>query len=351
MANITIDGVSYRASAEQTVLDVAREAGVYIPTLCYHPKVGASGVCRMCAVEVEGARGLQMSCITKVRDGMVVRTDTASVRSARRNVVELLLSTGAHDCLSCEMNGSCELQDAAYRLGILKPPYVLDEERLPLDDSHPMIVRDPNKCIHCGRCIAACNEVVVNEVLSMGYRGGRSLVVADQNVPLGTSSCVGCGECVQICPTGALTEKKAVGQGRPWDLEIVHTTCPYCGVGCQLDLHVDKRANKIVKVTGHDSSPNHGSLCVKGRFAYDFTASKKRLTKPLIKVDGEFQEVSWKRALDYTAERLQAIKDAHGPDAICGVGSARDTNENGYAVMKFLRAVVGTNSVDHCART
>lgn len=351
MPRITIDGVAYQAAEGRTILDVAREAGVYIPTLCYHPKVGQSGVCRICAVEVKGARGLVMACITQVADGMEVRTDTSTVLEARRNVVELLLSNGAHDCLSCEMCGSCELQDAAYRLGIQRPAYLMEEERLLVDDSHPLIRRDPNKCIHCYRCIRGCNEVVVNEVLDMGYRGGRSLVVADQHLPLGQSSCVGCGECVQLCPTGALVEAKAHGLGRAWNLEVVGSTCPYCGVGCQLDLHVDRAANRVVKVTGRNVAPNRGSLCVKGRFAYDFPASKRRLTTPQIKVNGVLEPVSWERALDYTAERLRAIRDQHGPDAIAGVGSARDTNENAYAVQKFLRAVVGTNNVDHCART
>jgi formate dehydrogenase major subunit len=351
MPKITIDGVSLAAEEGQTILEVAREAGVYIPTLCYHPKVGQSAVCRICAVEVEGARGLVMACNAKVTDGMVVNTTTPTVLQARRTVVELLLASGDHDCLACEMCGRCELQEVAYRLGIKAAPYRIERKPLPLDESHPMILRDPNKCIHCYRCIRGCNEIVVNEVLDMGYRGNESQVVADQMLPLGESSCVGCGECVQLCPTGALIEKKAQGTGRVWDLDIVQSTCPYCGVGCQLDLHVDRKANRVVKVTGHDSVPNHGMLCVKGRFAYDFPASDKRLTGPLMKIDGKLQEVSWERALDHTAQRLTEIRDAHGPDAICGVGSARDTNENCYAVMKFLRAVVKTNNVDHCART
>ena len=351
MPRITIDGVQYQAAEGKTILDVAREAGVYIPTLCYHPKVGQSGVCRICAVEVKGARGLSMACITQVSEGMEVRTDSPTVLETRRNMLELLLSNGAHDCLSCEMCGSCELQDAAYRMGIQRPAYIMEEEPLPVDDSHPLIRRDPNKCILCFRCIRGCNEVVVNEVLDMGYRGTRSVVVADQHLPLGQSSCVACGECVQLCPTGALVEQKARGKGRAWDLSVVPSTCPYCGVGCQVDLHVDRRANRVVKVTGRDVAPNGGSLCVKGRFGYDFPASKGRLTAPQIKVNGVFESVSWERALDYTAERLRAIRDKNGPDAVAGVGSARDTNENAYAVQKFLRAVIGTNNVDHCART
>lgn len=351
MPRVILDGVPHDAADGRTILDVARERGTYIPTLCYHPKVGQSGVCRLCSVEVKGARGLVMACITQVTDGMEIQTSTPTVLEARRNVVELLLASGAHDCLSCEMCGTCELQEAAYRLGIERPAYLMDWEPLPVDTSHPMIRRDPNKCVHCYRCIKGCNEVVVNEVLDMGYRGGQSVVVADQHLPLGESSCVGCGECVQLCPTGALVEEKAHGKGRPWDLDVVRSTCPYCGVGCQVDLHVDRQANRVAKVTGHNAVPNHGMLCVKGRFAYDFPASRKRLTRPLVKKNGSFQEVSWKEALDFTAKRLLAILDKHGPDSLAAVGSARDTNENAYAVQKFMRAVVGTNNVDHCART
>jgi formate dehydrogenase major subunit len=351
MPVITIDDQKVEAKEGQTVLEAAREAGFYIPTLCYHRKVGQSGLCRICVVEVEGARGLVTSCNSPVQDGMVVHTATDQVLEARRMIVELLLADGAHECLSCEMCGTCELQDAAYRLGIMKPSFAAQDEPQPMDLSHPMIIRNPNKCIQCWRCIKGCNEVVVNEVLDMGYRGHRSVVVADQNVPLGESSCLGCGECVQLCPTGALVEKKSKGLGRTWDLEKVRTTCPYCGVGCQMDLHVDREANRIVKVTGAEGAlPNDGMLCVKGRFAYDFTASPRRLTRPLVKKGGVQVETTWDDALEIAATRLKEIRDDHGPDAIAGVGSAKDTNENNYATMKFMRAVIGTNNLDHCAR-
>jgi len=283
---------------------------------------------------------------------MVVRTESEAVLQARRVIVDLLLSDGMHDCLACDMCGECELQEAAYRLGIEKPSERPDTLPLALDLSHPMITRNPNRCIRCYRCIKACNEVVVNGVLDMAYRSHRSLVVADQDLPLGDSSCVGCGECVQLCPTGALIERKAVGLGRTWDLEKVRTTCPYCGVGCQITLHVDRPINRVVKVTGVESTPpNDGMLCVKGRFGYEFPSSPLRLTRPLIKRDGRHEAVSWEEALDYTASRLREIRDTHGPDSISGISSSRDNNENSYAAQKFMRAVIGTNNIDNCART
>ncbi len=352
MVKVTIDGRTVETEAGRTILEVAREMGAYIPTLCYHPKVGAAALCRICAVEVEGARGLITACNTVVQDKMVVRTSTPKVLDARRVIVELLLEDGNHDCLSCEKCGDCELQDAAYRLGI-STPGPKDPARLqPLDDSHPMILRDPNKCILCWRCIRGCNDVVVNQVLDMAYRGHRSRVVADSDSALFESTCVGCGECVQLCPTGALTPKKAAHKGRTWDLEKVRTTCPYCGVGCQMDLHVSRPENKVVRVTGAEGAvPNDGMLCIKGRFGYDFPSSPRRLTVPLVKKGDTHVPVSWEEALDFTASRLVAIKKEHGPDAISAVSCARDTNENNYAMMKFMRAVVGTNNIDHCART
>jgi predicted molibdopterin-dependent oxidoreductase YjgC len=352
MPVIKLNGRTVEAKEGQTILDAARATGIYLPSLCYHPRVGQAGVCRICAVEVDGARGLLMSCITPVWDGMVVRTETKQVLDARRMIVDLLLADGEHDCLSCDMCGSCELQDAAYRLNIERPSEPRGTPSLPVDGSHPMIVRNPNKCIHCSRCIRGCNILVVNEVLDMAYRSQRSLVVSDQDLPLGESSCVGCGECVQLCPTGALIEKKASRRGRPWELEKIRTTCPYCGVGCQMHMHVDRSQNRVVKITGVEGAPpNDGMLCVKGRFAYDFPASPRRLTQPLIKKEGRHVPVSWEEALNYTANRLREIRDQFGPDAVSAVTSSRDTNENSYAGQKFMRAAIGTNNVDNCART
>jgi formate dehydrogenase major subunit len=352
MPTITVDGQKIETGEGRTILEVAREAGRYVPTLCYHPKVGQAGLCRLCVVEVEGARTLVTACNAVVTDNMVVHTASPSVMEARRMIVELLLADGEHDCLTCEQCGDCELQEVAYQLGIKERSFQPMGEPLACDTSHRMIQRNPNKCINCFRCIRGCNDVVVNEVLEMGYRGARSLVIADQDVPLGESTCVGCGECIQLCPTGALTDTKSAGRGRAWDLDQVRTTCPYCGVGCQMDLHVHRPTNRVVRVTGTEGNPpNDGMLCVKGRFAYDFPANEKRLSQPLIKKDGRQVPVSWDEALDYTAQRLNAIREADGPDALAAISCGRDTNENNYATMKFMRAVVGTNNVDHCART
>jgi formate dehydrogenase major subunit len=215
-----------------------------------------------------------------------------------------------------------------------------------------MIVRDHDKCIQCGRCIKGCNETVVNEVLDFGYRAHGIKVVCDDDAPMGESTCVQCGECSQLCPVGSIIDKKAIGQGRPWELKKVDTVCTYCGVGCQLTLHMDEPKNKIVKVSGvEEADANKGMLCVKGRYGYEFVDSEERLTTPLIKdADGSFKEASWDDAIKLVADKFNKIKSKHGGDAIAGLASAKVTNEENFAFQKFMRKEVGTNNVDHCAR-
>ncbi|MEW6599874.1 MAG: 2Fe-2S iron-sulfur cluster-binding protein [Nitrospirota bacterium] len=348
--SLQINGKKIQAADGSSVLNAARQNGIYIPTLCYHPRTRQAGKCRMCVVEIKGLPGLQVSCSIQAQEGMSVLTNTERIIETRKMIIELYLSNGRHNCMSCEATGACELQDAAYHLGIEKSTFPVVEKGMPFDSSSPMIIRDMNKCIQCYRCIAGCNSIVVNEVLDMGHRGSRMTVVCDTDKPMGRSSCVACGECVQLCPTGALTEKKAAGKGRAWETSRTKTTCPYCGVGCQMYLHV--KDNEIIRVTGvEDAEPNNGSLCIKGRFGYDFVHSPERLKTPLIRKNGVLEEVSWDEALDYTAGRLMEIKQQHGPDSIVGIGCARSTNESNYVMMKFMRAVIGTNNIDHCART
>ncbi|MDD2649637.1 MAG: formate dehydrogenase subunit alpha [Candidatus Cloacimonadales bacterium] len=348
---IYINGQAYDASPNQTILQVARGNDIYIPSLCYHEKVGAAGKCRVCVVEVEGARGLVTSCNTLCRDGMVVNTNSPSVKAAQKVVVDLILSSGIHDCLSCEQTGQCELQDVCYYLGIERPSYDMGTVEIDNDDSSEFIFVERSKCISCGRCVAGCNHTVVNEVLEFGQRGYQTKIVFDNNLPMGTSACVQCGECVQLCPVGAIIDKKSRGKGRPWQLEKIETVCPYCGVGCKVHLHVDKRTNTLVRVTGVEGSPaNNGMLCVKGRYGYDFVNDPNRLRTPLIKEEGKFREASWEEAITLVANKFMEIKKEHGADSIGGLCSAKVTNEDNYVFMKFMRKEIGTNNVDHCAR-
>jgi len=345
---ISINGDEFSFKPGETILQVAERNGIDIPTLCYIKGLNPTGACRMCVVEVKGARNLLPSCATPATNNMVVETESERVIKSRKLNIELLLASGHHNCITCEKNGDCRLQDLAYR-------YKVETIRFPESktkyetEANALIIRDFSRCILCGRCVQVCNEVQVNMAISYGYRGSASKIVAVGDLPLNESDCVFCGECVQACPVGALIESSSRFQGRPWEVEKVQTTCPYCGVGCQMNLHI--KDNKVIKITGaEDVAPNFGSLCVKGRFGYDFINKPERLTVPLIKEGESLQNASWDEALSLAAKRLDDIKSKYGPDSIGIFSSAKVTNEENYIAQKFARAVVGTNNIDHCAR-
>ncbi len=358
----------------QTILEAATDFGVWIPTLCHLKGATPTGACRVCVVEVEGARTLVASCATPVGRGMVVKTESPKVVTARKMVLELMLGSGKHNCAVfegdsaqwtgfqletqaadqaeelCPVWGDCRLQDLAFRYQVRGARFDPEDGGYPPEMANPLIIRDFSRCILCGRCVKACNEVQVNRAISFGFRGKQAKIVAAGDRPLAESDCVFCGECVQACPVGALVEKKARHQWRPWETEKIRTTCPYCGVGCQLRLHV--KDGKIVKVTGvEDAQPNLGRLCVKGRFGYDFIYSEDRLKTPLIREGDDFREASWDEALDLVADKFKAIIAESGPDALAGVSCARSINEDSYQMQKLFRAAIGTNNIDHCART
>jgi predicted molibdopterin-dependent oxidoreductase YjgC len=372
---ILINGHEFTYLPGETVLQVARRNGIEIPTLCYMKNASPTGACRICLVEVEGARTLAASCATPAAPKMVVRTETPRVVRARRMNLELLLSSGHHNCLVqdldvdswtdfqlkamslkehedlCPAYGTCRLQELAIKDQIRTNRFAPNDPGHGIENVNPFIVRDLSRCILCGRCVQACNEVQVNNAISFGYRGKHSKIVARGDRALKDSDCVFCGECVQACPVGALVTTGDFETRIPdkSDTKLVRTTCSYCGVGCQMVLHV--RKDRIEKVTGvEDLGPNYGSLCVKGRFGYDFVQDPARLTKPLIREGGSFREASWEEALNLVAGKLKSIKSQHGADSIGVLSSARITNEENYLVQKFTRAVVGTNNVDHCAR-
>lgn len=347
---LVINGKACEGREGQTVLEVARENGVSIPTLCHIAELTPTGACRVCVVEVDGMRNLVASCSTPATDGMVIHTDSERVLAARRFIVELLVSCHPLDCMICEKTGDCVLQNLAYDLGVTSTRILGEKYEYPVDTSNPFIVRDYNKCILCQKCVRVCKDIQGIEAIKMTNRGFDTKVAAAYDTTLQESNCVFCGQCVQVCPVGALTERKSIGLGRAWELTKVRTTCPYCGVGCQLNLHM--RGEQIVRVTAvEDASPNKGRLCVKGRFGYDFIYSAERLTTPLIKENGEFREASWDEALDLVAAKFKQIISESGPDAIAGVSCARSINEDSYQMQKLFRAVIGTNNIDHCART
>jgi predicted molibdopterin-dependent oxidoreductase YjgC len=370
---ITINAKDFAFEAGETILSVARRNHIDIPTLCHLKGTTPTGACRVCVVEVSGARTLLAACATPAKANMGVQTESPKVIAARKEIIQLMLSSGNHNCAVrgsderewttfqldvqqadgsdqlCPVWGDCRLQDLAYRYQVSGERFAATPVQYPLEDVNPFIVRDFSRCILCGRCVQACCDVQVNNAISFGYRGPQAKIIAAGDRALKDSDCVFCGECVQVCPVGALVEKKGRYQVRPWETQPVRSTCCYCGVGCQIHLHV--KEGRVVKVTGVEhAQPNRGSLCVKGRFGFDFIHSEERLTAPLIKENGTFREASWEEALDLTAQRLGAIRDQHGGDSIGVLTSARMSNEDNYVVQKFSRAVLKTNNVDHCAR-
>lgn len=346
---LTIDGKQVAVAKGATVFQAAKAAGISIPHLCYREDLHPNSACRICVVEVEGARTLVPSCSFPVSEGMVVRTDTPRVLNARKMVLELILSDHPFACMTCEKSGSCKLEKYAYQMGVKSTRFEGEKHQHPIDISNPFIGRDYNKCILCGRCVTACNEVQRWEAIDYMGRGFATKVGTAFDRGLQESPCVFCGQCVEVCPVGALVEKQRLRKGREWELKKVDTVCSYCGVGCNLELNV--KDNAIVKVTANRKSPvNNGRLCVKGRFGSDYVHHPDRLSQPLIRENGEFKATDWDTALNRVAEKLNEIKAQHGPDSIAFLSSAKCTNEENYLLQKFARAVIGTNNIDHCAR-
>ena len=350
MITILINGKACTVQENTLLLAACEDNGFKIPHLCYKEGLSSVGVCRLCIVKVKGMRGLVPSCCTTVADGMEVITEDEEIDRFRRINLEMILSEHEHNCLTCESCGRCELQDLAFQFGIKNIRFPVNKELSVEDDSSEVIIRDPNRCILCGRCVRACSEITDRQVLDFANRGPGLVINAGLREPLSETDCASCGACLQACPTGALTEKLARSQGRSWEVSKVQTTCTHCGGGCQIEFWA--RDNKLIRVYGveKENTDNRGHLCVKGRFGFDFVNSPNRLTTPLIRKNGKLEQAGWDEALDYVAENFRKIKEKYGSDAIGGIASAKTTNEENYLFQKFMRAAVGTNNIDYCVR-
>ena len=349
LVTLTVDGRTVAARRGATVLEACRDAGIHILTLCHHPRLEPYGGCRLCIVQIEGMRGFPTSCTTVVAEGMTVTTQSDALRELRTGVVELLLSDHKVECLTCDANGRCQLQDAAYELGIETPRYGGEKHASKARDGDPLIVRDQSRCISCGRCVRICHEVQGCDVWGNTGRSFDSIPDTPYASSLLDAGCEFCGQCVSACPTGALSDKLSRFMGRPWESTWTQTTCGYCGVGCTIEF-----ATKDGRIIGAraplDRGPNYGNLCAKGRYGWSFAQHPDRLTTPLVRRDGELVPATWDEALSLVADRLTSVRDEHGGSAVAGLASAKCTNEENYLFQKMLRAGIGTHNIDHCAR-
>jgi len=353
MVTLTIDGREVTVPAGTTVMRAAAESGGSIPKLCATDSLNQFGSCRLCLVEIEGARGTPASCTTPVGPGMVVKTQTPRLEKLRRGVMELYISDHPLDCLTCSANNDCELQDQAANVGLRDVRYGYEGANhmgSEVDTSNPYFDFSPDKCIVCSRCVRACDETQGTFALTVDGRGFASKISAGQSGDdFLSSECVSCGACVQACPTSALMEKSVKEIGKPE--RAVVTTCAYCGVGCT--FRAEMRGEQLVRmVPWKDGKANRGHSCVKGRFAWGYANHQDRILSPMIRnsVDQPWREVSWEEALDFTATKLKSIKETYGARALGGITSSRCTNEETFLVQKLIRSGFGSNNVDTCAR-
>ncbi len=355
MKKAYIDNQAFEIVEGETILSFIRrfKEKNLVPTLCDAPNLDPFGSCRVCSVEValseNGPVKTMASCHTPVSEGQYIYTSTASVKELRKNIVELVLTDHPLDCLTCEVNGNCELQTVAAQVGIRDVRYPEGDNHLykMKDLSHPYMTSDLSKCINCYRCVRACDEVQGQFVLSMAGRGFDTHIIKGFDQSFMDSDCVSCGACSQACPTSAISDvfqSKAIQA-----TDTTRTICTYCGVGCNLDVATSN--GEILSITApYDAEVNQGHTCLKGRYAFKFYDHPERLDSPMIKRNGEFEKVSWDEVYDYIASKFTEYKDEFGPDSLAGISSSRCTNEENYLMQKFFRAVVQTNNIDGCAR-
>lgn len=377
MITLNIDGQTIETKPGTTVMEAARAHGIDIPHLCYHPDLSVSGGCRLCLVEVNERPFPIASCGLFCEEGMTIRTQSDQLSQMRRDVIDLFIAEHPLDCVTCDKAGACLLQKYAYDYGVTKTSHEFEIGRTLYQDDNPFFIRDHQYCILCGRCERVCREVIGANAIEVVGRGFTSHVATPFDGPMIDSSCVFCGTCVQICPTAALLPVSRLGQGREWELERVETTCGYCGVGCRVE-YARKNGDILYAEGVAENSVNGEMLCTKGRYGWDFATHPDRLTSPMLRRDvayemgltdepwqlpeksplavrkpsvhDSFIPIDWETALKLVGEKFAETAKAHGPDAFMGLASARCTNEENYLFQKFMRAAVGTNNLDHCAR-
>lgn len=343
---LKINGKDISVAPGSTILEAAMANGIYIPNMCWDRRLTPYGGCRLCVVEVEGSPKLMAACSTPVQPGMVIQTETPKLLKARRTVLELLLVHHPLDCPICDKAGECDLQDLAFKYGPAEARFKAERKHEPEITAAPLVERNPNRCILCGKCVRICGDHQGVHAINLLGRGFKSKVSPAFEETL---DCEFCGQCIDICPVGALGSKPYRYRSRVWFMEEKDTICPYCGSGCTVSLSI--REGTIVRSRGIDGKGiSRGDLCGKGRFGFDFVHSERRLKSPMIRKQGELVEATWEEALFYVAEKLNGVKEKHGPEAIGAIGSQRCTVEDNYMLQKFMRNVVGSGNIDSFAR-
>jgi NADH-quinone oxidoreductase chain G len=346
MVELTINGKEIQVPPDTFILEAARQNDIYIPTLCWDRRLKPYGGCRLCVVEVEGSWKLRAACSTPVTKGMVITTESEKLSKARKTVLELLLIHHPLDCPVCDKAGECDLQDLAFKYGPSENRFTAKRSEVPEDLAAPLVERNPNRCILCGKCVRICGEHQGVSAINLIGRGFDTIVSPAFEETL---DCEFCGQCIDICPVGALGSKPYRFRSRVWFMDEQDIVCPYCGCGCTVTLGL--REGSIIRSIGKDGRGiSEGDLCGKGRFGFDYLYSENRLNTPLIKKGDKLEPATWEEALAYVGRRLSEIKEKHGPEAIGALGSQRCTVEDNYMFQKFMREVIGTNNIDSGAR-
>src|SRR5271170_3260843 len=387
MITITLDGAVREVHGGERLIEVINQAGIQLPQVCYHPQLGPIETCDTCMVEVNGK--LVRACGTVASDAMKVSTNSAAAAAAQRQAFDRVLENHMLYCTVCDNNnGNCTVHNTTKILAVEHQQIPFKPKPFEVDNTNPFYRYDPDQCVLCGRCVEACQNVEVNETLSINWEDPNPRVLWDGGKPIGESSCVSCGHCVTVCPCNALMEKSMLGEAgyisgipkhmlngmidiikgiepdmgygtimklseaesamRETRTRKTKTVCTYCGVGCSFDVWT--RGRHILKIEPNDGPTNGISTCVKGKFGWDFVNSAERLTSPLIRENGKFRKATWDEALDLVARRFTEIKAKNGPDALAFISSSKCTNEESYLMQKLARAVIGTNNMDNCSR-
>ena len=341
--SFTLNGQTVTTAPGTLVIEAAKRQGIEVPSFCYYPGLALQAACRMCLVEVEKMPKLQTACTLVATDGMVVKTDTPQVHSARKNMLEFLLSNHPLDCPVCDKGGECELQDMTFRYGLDHTRFIEEKLHYPEEKWSPLVYYDAPRCILCFRCVRVCDEGMDVKALGVGARGVQSVIIPNES---GALACEECGMCIDICPVGALTSGTYRYHTRPWEMQYVSEPCTHCSNGCKTTLSV--RNNEILRANNRDHSGINGEfLCAKGRFGFDFTSHGERIRQPLVRRNGKLEPASWEDALEEVSRRLKQAHEANGPAAIGVIGSNHTTNEENYLLNRFARVTLGTNNLDH----